>query len=561
MSLFKELGTPSNEVIDTQPLNFFNELTKVVGEIRKEVRQEFLRQYPEFETHHDPVVLRNGVLEVNENENSMMFFNAIASVPYHKYMAKVFDSAGRKLSAVVKKHTNMSIVHSFGMEKDAEYQAKHNIKATAKRPIDYYTQFNVTIKNYSLNNALQFITSDNGKDFTEEDMAKFVEYRQAMGGFMDNIRKDEDTVGRVDLKKGWVSGAFSTNEAKVDVGQIYLYSDTFATDEEFAAALLHEYGHVFTLYEYIGEGMTFNHVLRGVVAATVSDMSFKDKVTLIRNMTAVSDKTKDLDGVKIAGMKSPNAVIAYVTDKFFVNMRSEWGMMAYDNNTLEGLADQYCARYGAAKVLMRHVMRIHNHRNGQDIAISEDFTKVEILRWIKGILIPTTVSGSTAFVMSRMITSALGLQFLAISGAVFSTLVLALKTRYMRAKTRASSSTPNVQMKDKVAIFFDQHDSPMVRYKRIKEDLIAQIKDDEIPDDVRSQLLRDIQEIDHTLDGLKLSDSPFFNLFGNLFNKLERAYIRKDKQEFVVRQLEELVNNDLFVRSLELKMIADKRSQ
>ena len=37
--------------------------------------------------------------------------------------------------------------------------------------------------------------------------------------------------------------------------------------------------------------------------------------------------------------------------------------------------------------------------------------------------------------------------------------------------------------------------------------------------------------------------------------------MKRDKQEAIARQLEELMNNDLFVRASELKLIADARHE
>ena len=106
------------------------------------------------------------------------------------------------------------------------------------------------------------------------------------------------------------------------------------------------------------------------------------------------------------------------------------------------------------------------------------------------------------------------------------------------------------------------HDSGITRLRRLKEDMITKIKDPKLPKDEVQDALSCIAQVDQYLEGVKkFEGSTLDQVFFNGLFIIEKAFVKRDKQEVIARQLEELMNNDLFVRATELKLIADARHE
>ena len=92
--------------------------------------------------------------------------------------------------------------------------------------------------------------------------------------------------------------------------------------------------------------------------------------------------------------------------------------------------------------------------------------------------------------------------------------------------------------------------------------MVTKIKDPKLPKDEVQEALSCIAQVDRYLEGVKkFEGSALDQVFSGSLNIIEKAFVKRDKQEAIARQLEELMNNDLFVRASELKLIADARHE
>jgi hypothetical protein len=154
--------------------------------------------------------------------------------------------------------------------------------------------------------------------------------------------------GSVDLAKGKVSGDFSDH-----IVNIYIASYFFAGDVKAActaAALLHEIGHVFTIFELMDRIASTNQFLAAVVGEVLGTSDVKKKMQIVSDLNSKLKYGFNSVDELIAAKTDAEVAIVVLADEV-VNCRSELGFNIYDQRAAEQLADQYVARLGYGKEL------------------------------------------------------------------------------------------------------------------------------------------------------------------------------------------------------------------
>jgi hypothetical protein len=304
--------------------------------------------------------------------------------------------------------------------------------------------------------------------------------------------------GYVDLQRGEVGGVFSEI-----VHQVYVHRGLVDTnrlsDEERAAIFLHEIGHLFTYYEFLGHTLTTNVILHSATQA------FFKSDDLIKRTQIVDETCKALD----ISLDDPEALVhctskevfqTVVLRKAILEAKSSTGSPIYDITATEALADQYAIRQGAGRFLATGLDKIHRHYGG---SASYQSTAIHLLATVIRVLL--------FFVM-----------ILPTFGLIFLILLI------------------NPAMK--------LYDDPGARLGRMRRELVAGLKDQSMPAAQRKAWVDDIEAIDALLKNIDDKRTLMEMFYTSVLPGGRRQY---QQLKFQV-DLERLVNNQLFVTAEKL---------
>lgn len=539
MSLFESLGTPSNESIDFQNKKFHDDLVKTVSEVRKNLKEILVREDAEMGSFQ-PLTQYN--TKIRPAKDADKWGAWIHSDFVEKRIEEEVSKEMIKLTNVVRQHTNMGIIFT-PLRRVAKLHVKNYVEVDEKDEVINPNDLNVHVVSYHLNNSLATIL---GMIPLANDMElKFIEDGAKETIKLQDIKKKAERVGSVDLKTSKVHGLFAKEFAFISIGWVFLVTDVL-TDEEVAASLCHEIGHVFTNFEFVADLVTFNHTLRALVNTTVSKMPTSQKTVIFKEILEGEELSQIVDAKELAKLQSPNAVAAWVGEAKLRKIQSEYGLDQYDMTTNEGLADQFASRHHFNKALVSGLVKI--------IAVGGEDIKAKNIRQaaLEKARIVSDVFGYGALAAGG-IAGLTGIPVMA--GVAIATGVLSLVAKIWSFTLGGATTRVNVTQES-------IHDSGITRLRRLKEDMITKIKDPKLPKDEVQEALSCIAQVDRYLEGVKkFEGSTLDQIFFNSLFIIEKAFVKRDKQEAIARQLEELMNNDLFVRASELKLIADARHE
>lgn len=164
------------------------------------------------------------------------------------------------------------------------------------------------------------------------------------------IRKaGEPLKAGIDLKNGKISGYYTTIKST-----FYLYTGIFCnktfTPAEIAAIILHEIGHVFTYFEFIGFTYRTNNILMATTKAFFETENLKEReMLLVEYKKQTNAKIDDTEAA--AKTKDPVKLQTLLLSMVILDMRSDTGNWVYNQRSCEQLADDYASRQGASRDL------------------------------------------------------------------------------------------------------------------------------------------------------------------------------------------------------------------
>ncbi len=190
----------------------------------------------------------------------------------------------------------------------------------------------------------------------------FVEWSQwasnDMGRLIANLDKIVERTGYVNIENATVSGIFSKIPVKTCVTNGLLRGHY--TDEEVAAIILHELGHIFTYFYYMLNTTIGGFISTAVATAAAGAKSDKEREVIFSKGARVMG----IDDVAITPLLSqtPEQNVKtlqtlYINDTTD-NLRSLTGYGLYELKCCEQLADAFAARFGAAVPLATGLERL-----------------------------------------------------------------------------------------------------------------------------------------------------------------------------------------------------------
>lgn len=328
--------------------------------------------------------------------------------------------------------------------------------------------------------------------------------------------------GTIDLKNATLGGDYSKVEMVVHMDH-YFTLGTFNAREA-AAVFLHEIGHCFLGLEFTYRTARVSQLLGTLHQAKTNrtqDMTYTHLVDICAKRLAsegLISTPKELENV--VALKSHEATVTYTYSTVWRKLGSDFGSHAQTGPNFEALADNFAVRFGLGDAIVTGLSKLLPGQN-EGLAAS--------LTYVASTVMPVAFTGmlllsfGAPLVIAAAVASAFGLLLICCGG----------HSDLGFQQTNVYNTTIN-------------------RYKRIRVGVIDALKDRNISQKARDEMLRQVAVIDKIVAG----KTDVGNLYETLAN-LVFSYRRDAKNAFELeRNLEALTSNNLFLGASALKSAA-----
>lgn len=345
-------------------------------------------------------------------------------------------------------------------------------------------------------------------------MAKYIpKYTSNEDRRMVEMAKKFNKENSVDLKNARVNGVFAEMQNDILFGVSYLFKDNFVklTPGELTAVLLHELGHQFTFYEYLSREVTTNQVLAGL-AETVNRRDPRRvalDIKLASDVLAVDKKHLE----QVAQAETGEAVAAVVLDALKYSHDDIFSSGFYNETSAEQLADQFATRLGYGRELVTALDKLSLGLTG------------------------TNETGIAVIRLAECVYYAVYIQLAIMSYGALLGVVFAITIAGLLGNPKWQNYT---------------YDQTRTRYARIREQQIQALKNSDLPKDEVDYLVNSTSQIAKLME----NSYAYTSVINVIFNKIFSGRRETINVLELNRELEELGNNDLFIKAAQLKQIA-----
>ena len=316
------------------------------------------------------------------------------------------------------------------------------------------------------------------------------------------ISANKELRGSVDLSNGKVHGFFTDLGAQIYLPYGMLKGSRF-TNEEIAATVLHEIGHVFTYCEYIVRSVTTNQVLAAMSRELSGAETEKEREVILIN-TAKALKLSEKGLRELSKSTNTKVTEAVVVTGVVEECRSELGYDIYDTTSWEYLSDEFAARFQASRHLVTALDKIYRDFGHISFRSTPTFLAYEAFKLL----------------VLMMTISPIG--------------PLALTAAFIMIACDGHNPT---------------YDMPGARMHRVKNQIIEGLKDKKLPKEEAAKLLEDLKFIDELAE--HVNDRRQF--LGVVFDWLTPGAGKGRDFTKMQQELEALANNELFAKAVEFK--------
>lgn len=306
--------------------------------------------------------------------------------------------------------------------------------------------------------------------------------------------------GTVDMTNNKVTGVFSKLTSVLLIPAYWFYLNKEHTNrlsaDEIAAVILHEVGHTFTNMELLDRTYSTNQVLAGISRAlTSTDAQVKE---VVFSTASSIEKLTPEQTLALKACTNEKEATVILLSAAVLNSRSSLGNSVYDSVSCEQLADQYATRCGAGKAL---ILALDKANLGGTRRARTIYSGLSIL----------------AFLVASF-------------GLGFFTLLLFSSNNYG---------------------YIETYDNYATRIRRVKHELIEQLKNTNLLLEQKQVLIEEIAMIDK-LEKLGDDNLSWLDTFSYFTNSSFRS--RHNFQE-LQKDLEKLANNNLFVKAAQFSTL------
>lgn len=339
-----------------------------------------------------------------------------------------------------------------------------------------------------------------------KDQAKFLEDMHGKRGY-------------VDTKNATLGGFFSEYEHSVYMNFTELVNTFKMEAGEITAILLHELGHGFYACEYSDRTATINQIFANLSKEMAKDKTRRNPEYIYKELKKINPETKKelIEDVVTGTRVVPSAAVFKYTMETVTHQLEN---NKYDDTAFENLADNFAARFGYGSMLVSSLKKLN------DVFPEDSMRRMGF--WMTVGIITATILVSIAMVFAGMITG----------GIFYGYLGLVM--------TWAMFSTAGEQGRDYT------YDDLKIRYKRIRDQLVQQIKAKKF--EVKDAITL-VKEIEY-MDDLIKTTGQYRSSLDFIMNYIRPANYRAKKSIERQQLLEDLATNELFIQSLKLQNLA-----
>lgn len=336
---------------------------------------------------------------------------------------------------------------------------------------------------------------------------------------LEDIRKTNEKEVRavLDPNKSYVHGYFAEltpvrmylNAPMIygNDGLLYkLFDNTKYTSGEISAIILHEVGHLWGFFEMMMRYRTSNQILSTMVRQLDGTEDFGKRELIIREASDALALEK-VDSMALSHKNNTTIYTVLISNMARIN-KSQTGE-GYDINSFEALADQFATRHGAGRDMVTGLAKMYKgtiYRRGWIGYMFAELVKVALV----GLGIFEIAIGNLLGAFHTCI--------------ILFTLVMA-------------------------DAHHDWYDKAGYRFKRIRNQLVEELKNEHLSSDSSARIREDIDTIDKVNEDFK----DRTQLIGLVYDYLIPAGVTVRKQIEFQQSLEELASNKLFYYSNQLK--------
>lgn len=317
------------------------------------------------------------------------------------------------------------------------------------------------------------------------------------------------SIGAVDLKAGTVSGVFAQYPVRIGLGELLFKGagNYQLTAKEVAAILLHETGHAFTAFEYLGKTVMTGLVISSAVKTTMGLSSSEQRTKIIINAAHAANLSLTDDNIaSVVREHGENADVVLLT-QHVRNLNRLDNTSIYDARNCEQVADQFATAHGAGPALVASLEKLHKW--SLDINYRSTFTYVgmEALKVMGVLLIAHT----------------------ALFGSSVVFLVCVLIALFIHA--------PGTKI----------YDDPKDRMTFIKRQLVEDLRHLDAKKQVSEvkDILKSIDAIDAHIEQVKDRKS----LMTAIYDTITPWGRNREQQEAKQKLFENSINNDLYIQA------------
>lgn len=444
------------------------------------------------------------------------FFNGIVEEIRKIRSISVFDvKTFEEFSNIVKNYTGMTVffwpIPDYTNLKDAALNLRYRPEHVNKNHV--LTNFLYSVE--------KIVTSDYYKNKNLRDC------------FPDGIK------GTVNLDKNTVEGDYKKLVSHIAIPTICL-SDPYFTDEELAAAIMHEIGHAFMYLASMDNVVTTNTVLAGLLGILTKTDDLKKRTTALQlayEKLNIQEQAKEIEDT--AKAKNEIAMQIFI-QKTITRNRSLSNSKNYDITAYEQSADQYALRCGAGVFLASYLDKstkisgISIYQNKVSYHAAELLTmSLYYTEKMFSILSKVIIVGAVGSIVGA---------FTGILNPSILPIIISITIRTRMVGWISLCAGIGSRITGKYFRTSPRYDQDKNRLLRMKEDLINQLKYTNKKDRFYIDILDDIRVIEKIIQ--QYQNSGFIE---KIYNALRYAEEKKH------RELESLAANDLFVLGNEFK--------
>jgi predicted Zn-dependent protease with MMP-like domain len=308
---------------------------------------------------------------------------------------------------------------------------------------------------------------------------------------------DHAVRGAVNLKESKVTGIFTEVDSVIGL-PLYFFTTKKFSAEEISGVIFHEIGHLFTYFEFMTRSVSTNQILAGL-AKSLDDSGTVEEREAVLISVKQALKLKDLNEKELAKSTDKRVAEVVVITNVVKQTESELGSNIYDFSTWEMLSDQFAARHGAHRHVVTALSKIY--QGGWNISFRS---------------LPAYLAMEAAKLVLLILAPHLSILLMSMDGSGDGT-----------------------------------YDRPGARFKRLRNQVVENLKDKKLKAEDHERLTADLKTIDDVLAGVEDRRQLVEVIWNAVIPYSRKAW----NQERLQRELENLAVNELFVKSAELRQM------